>query len=50
MADTHELGILFKETLPKLVIGSTAEKLYNKKNQFVYSVFVQRVKGGDNVY
>ena len=35
----------FEKEMVKLVPGSTGEELWNSKNQFAFSVFVQRIRG-----
>ena len=45
-AKTHELDIIFRTDLPNFILGSLSERLFKKKNEFVYSVFLQKVSGG----
>ena len=45
-AKTHELDILFEKEIPSFIPGSPSERLFKKKNEFVYSVFLQKVSGG----
>ena len=46
MADTHGLGVIFQEEEETFIPGSQAARLYKKKCQFVYSVFTQKMHGG----
>ena len=46
MADTHGLGVIFQEEEETFIPGSQAATLYKKKCQFVYSVFTQKMHGG----
>lgn len=45
MARSHKLGVVFQKEMDKLIPGSTGEKLWHSKNQYTFSVFVQRVRG-----
>ena len=46
MTDTHGLGVIFQEKEETFIPGSQAARLYKKKCQFVYSVFTQKMHGG----
>ena len=46
MADTHGLGVIFQEEEETFIPGSQTARLYKKKYQFVYSVFTQKMHGG----
>ena len=46
IADTHGLGVIFQEQEETCIPGSQAARLYEKKCQFVYSVFTQKMHGG----
>ena len=45
-AKTYDLDVLFQENIPTLIPDSQADKLWKKKSEFVYSVFLRKVSGG----
>ena len=46
MVDTHGMGVIFQQQQEIFIPGSQAARLYKKKCQFVYSVFTQKMHGG----